>query len=379
MSVIGRPAAAETGGRVMRVPRVVHLDVTSRCNLRCAYCSFFSSPSEVGVDLPTEEYLGFFRELRELRVMKVVISGGEPLLRRDLPELLAGVVDGRMRFSLNSNGVLMTEAAAKMLADTGRCDGVQISVDGSRAEVHDCFRGKGSFRKAVRAVEMLKAHGVPVTVRMTLHRRNVDELEAAAAFFLEALGLPSFSTNAAGYMGMCAATAADIQLTAAERLRVMKVMERLEERYPGRIAALAGPLAEWRTWRRWHQDGAEGHRDGRGGTLQGCGGVFSSVAVRADGVMVPCSLLPHIELGRINRDDLGVVWRTHPELERLRARRTIPLRMFGGCRDCRYVDFCTGGCPALAYNRTGNDAVPEPSACLSRFICELEGTNPFEL
>jgi SynChlorMet cassette radical SAM/SPASM protein ScmE len=104
---------------------------------------------------------------------------------------------------------------------------------------------------------------------------------------------------------------------------------------------------------------------------------MTKMGVRADGVMVPCTQLSHINLGRINQDPLREVWQHHPELTRLRERQQIPLGEFEFCRDCAYIPFCTGNCPALAYNLLGEENHPSPDACLQRFL-EAGGRLPGE-
>jgi SynChlorMet cassette radical SAM/SPASM protein ScmE len=104
---------------------------------------------------------------------------------------------------------------------------------------------------------------------------------------------------------------------------------------------------------------------------------MSSIAVRADGVMVPCIQLSHMALGRINRDDLQDVWQRHPELKRLRERRKISLIDFEFCQGCRYINYCTGSCPALAYTNFGDENHPSPDACVKRFL-EAGGRLPDE-
>ena len=86
-------------------------------------------------DLSTEEWLQFFDELGSLGVMNLSLAGGEPFIREDLTILLEGIVRNRMRFSLLSNGALIDDEMAAFLAGTGRCDHVQISVDGSKARI----------------------------------------------------------------------------------------------------------------------------------------------------------------------------------------------------------------------------------------------------
>ena len=163
--------------RVMCTPRSLDIEITARCNLRCRYCYFFQNPAVDYRDLPTAEWLRFFDELGSLGVMNVVLAGGEPFIREDLPALLDGIVHNRMRFSLLSNGALVTDEIAAPLADTHRCDYVQVSVDGSCAETHDACRGKGSFDGAMRGIRILQRHRVNVAVRVTLHRHNVNDLE----------------------------------------------------------------------------------------------------------------------------------------------------------------------------------------------------------
>jgi SynChlorMet cassette radical SAM/SPASM protein ScmE len=354
---------------VMRSPRTVDVEITSRCNLRCRYCYYFDNPESGYGDLPAGEWLRFFGELGEAAVMEVCLAGGEPFIRPDLAEILDGIVGARMRFSILSNGTLVDDGLAAMVAATGRCSSVQVSIDGSKAETHDSFRGSGSFDKAVKGLAALRRHGLPVTVRLTVHRRNVDDLEEAARFLLEELGLRSFSTNAAGYLGSCRRNMGEVLLSTEERERAMRILLRLEKIYPGRIQAAAGPLAEGRMWREM-EDARKGGKEPSfgGGGLTACGCPANKIAVRADGVIVPCTMLSHMELGRINRDGFLEVWRKSPKLRTLRGRDTIPLDTFEECAGCGYRSFCTGNCPGLAYSLTGEVDRPSPDACLRRYL-----------
>jgi SynChlorMet cassette radical SAM/SPASM protein ScmE len=357
--------------RVMRSPASMEVAITGKCNLRCLYCFHFTSALDVPQDLPAEEWLTFFEELGRLAVLRVTLEGGEPFIRPDLPEIIEGIVKNRMRFNILSNGTLITEELAAFLAGTRRCEGVQISLDGSKPETHDACRGTGNFGKALKGLENLKRHDVPVQVRVTINRNNLEDLPEVARFLLDDLGLPSFSTNSADYMGICRSQAKKIQLTAADRSRAMELLCDLEEKYPRRISATAGPLAEARDWERIIRDRREGREPESGrGHLVSCGGTFQKLGVRCDGAIVPCILMSHIELGRINRDDLGEIWQHHPEISRIRQRSLIPLSDFPYCRDCEYLTYCAGGCPAVAYTRTGKDDHPNPDSCLRRFLEE---------
>jgi len=360
----------------MRTPRKVDIDITARCNLRCRYCYFFHNQAVEYRDLPTGEWLTFFDELGALGVMDVTLAGGEPFIRKDLPVLLGGIVRNRMRFTLLSNGALIDDEMARFVCDTGRCECVQISVDGSTAAVHDSCRGRGAFDGAMRGIRTLQRHGVHVAVRVTVHRHNVGDLENIARLLLEDLGLPGFSTNAASYLGTCRLNADDVMLTIPERQLAMATLLRLAEEYPGLISANAGPLSDGRTWRLMEDARARGvPAMPERGRLTGCGCPSSKIAVRADGTIVACSMLAHGELGRINQDSLAGIWHHSPLLNQLRSRRMIPLTAFEFCAGCPYIPYCTGNCPGLAYTIVGHVDHPSPDACLRRFLVE-GGTIP---
>jgi SynChlorMet cassette radical SAM/SPASM protein ScmE len=217
----------------------------------------------------------------------------------------------------------------------------------------------------------LRRHGVGAVVRVTIHRGNVHDLEGVAKLLLEEIGLPSFGTNSASAMGLCRKNAEMVQLTTEDRILAMETLLRLNRKYNGRIHAMAGPLAEAKGW----LDMEEARLTGKQltptrGYLTGCGCFGQLLAVRADGVFTPCPMLSQIELGRINRDDLGEVWRSHEKLDELRHRHQIPLSGFAFCEGCAYIDFCTGSCPGLSYSILGEVNHPSPDACLRKFLAE---------
>jgi SynChlorMet cassette radical SAM/SPASM protein ScmE len=356
---------------VMRTPRSVDLEITSRCNLRCKYCYFFDNPEVTYQDLNTDEWLQFFDELGRCGVMNVCLAGGEPFIRDDLPQLLEGIVKNRMRFSILTNGGLIDDTIAAFIADTGRCNIIQVSVDGSCAEIHDICRGKGSFAKAIRGIKILQKYKILLTVRVTLHRDNIKDLENIAKLLLDELNIPQISTNAAGYFGTCQKNSNDLLLSIEDREIAMQALLKLEQKYNGRITAQAGPLAEAHHWH--DMEKARQSRESQfnnGGHLGGCGCTWNSITVRADGTIVPCTMLAHMELGQINQDSFVEVWQKNKDLSILRQRHHIPLSGFHYCRDCNYLNFCTGNCPGVGYALTGQVNFPSPDACLKRFLAQ---------
>lgn len=357
--------------RVMKSPEGVDLCITTRCNLRCSYCSHFTSKGDVNKDLPKEEWLMFLKELNENAVLNVCLSGGESLIREDFKDIVDGVVKNRMRFSILSNGTLITDDILEFLKSTKRCSSIQVSIDGPGPDINDISRGKGTFEKALRGLRLLLKHKLPATVRVTIHKFNYKHLDEVARLLLEDVGLPSFSTNSASNFGLCKENKNSTQLSAAEFSESMAKLMELNKKYNGRIGAQAGPLASGKHWMEIEEAIQKGKKGIPGcGYLRSCGGIFNKMAVRADGIMLPCSQMPHVELGRINKDKLKDVWLNHPELKRLRDRRDIPLGDFEFCRDCKYIPYCRGGCPAVSYTLTGDENEPSPDAdsCYKAFV-----------
>ena len=369
--------------REMKSPRSVYLEITRRCNLRCAYCSYYSSAGDVDSDLPTQEWLRFFVELGASSVMSVVLSGGEPFVRSDIRQLVDGIRDNRMRFSVLSNGILVTDELASLISRSRRCDGVQISIDGPSPDMHDALRGPGSFELAIQGIKRLQGYHVPVSVRVTVHRQNVRFLETTAQFLFEEIGIRTISTNSASYLGMCRSNAEHVQLRPEERTIAMEQLLRVRSKYPGRLVAAAGPLAEALSWQAMEHARTMGRGSSPvGGYLSGCGCSNVALAVRADGVIVPCSLLGHIELGRINQDSVEEVWQHNPSLARLRQRSNLSLASFEFCSGCPYLSHCSGNCPGISYSIVGEVDHPSPDACLRKFLRDggqLPGREAYEM
>ncbi len=355
----------------MKTPRSVDISITSHCNLRCRYCYFFGNPFGVSSDLPTQEWLTFFDELGALSVMDVCLGGGEPFLRSDLAELINGIVKNGMRFSIISNGTLVSDSMADILGGSRRLNYVQISLDSAIPSEHDHCRGEGSWEGAVRGIRILKNKGVNVTVRVTIHRHNYLNIRKTVKFILEELGLPFLGTNSAGYIGTCRSNADDVLLATSDREYVMSELLEMKTVYGDRIRANAGPLADALMWRRMESarvQGAPAFRNG--GRLTACGCVQSKISVSPDGSINPCNQLSHINMGRINRESLSEVWNSHPELMAMRNRANIPLDTFKFCQDCDYIPYCTGNCPSRAYEYFGTILHPSPDACLRTYLQE---------
>ena len=357
---------------IQDAPKSVDISVTGHCNLHCSYC-FYHNEMISRPDLPLEEWLTFFQELGRLAVRDVQLSGGEVFVRSDIWQIIDAVVDNRMRYTISTNGTLINDTLLSEFEKKNRkerLNSIQVSIDGSCAEVHDRSRGKGTFVKALRGLRLLKDAGFPVTSRVTVNRHNVEDLENVARLLLEEVGLRSFGTNDAMPMGAGCDNQASITLTPRQQVQAMKTLSELAQRYNGRILATAGPLANVRMYRDMEHARATGEKPKQRsmGYLTACGCVFNKLSVHHDGVITPCNMLAKLTLGKMNQDDLSEIWKHHPILESLKNRRTIPMNELSGCEDCEWAPYCNGSCPGLAYEMTGDFNKANPHDCYKKFL-----------
>ncbi|MBN2547774.1 MAG: SynChlorMet cassette radical SAM/SPASM protein ScmE [Anaerolineales bacterium] len=359
----------------LSTPKSVGIAITGRCNLRCRYCYYAGEMAALS-DLPTERWLAFFDELGQLGVMDVTLTGGEAFTRPDLFTLIDGLIANRMRYCILSNGTLIDEALLAQF-EVGkrrlRLNYIQISIDGASAEVHDRSR-PNSFARALRGLKLLKSAGFPVVVRVTINRYNLHDLDNIAHLLLEEIGLPSFGTNEAFPMGAGCQNREQVSLTSLEKLEAMEMIERLLERYPGRISGTAGPVANRRAYAEMEHARRTGEKTSRWGMgyLTACGCVFSKIDILHDGSVVPCHILSGVVVGNILTDSLVDIWNHNPQMQALRQRRAIPMRQLPTCEDCEWAEYCNGGCPGLAYELTGDFNRANPEDCYRRFLLETK-------
>jgi SynChlorMet cassette radical SAM/SPASM protein ScmE len=361
--------------KVMSVPRHVDIAITGKCNLTCQYC-FYADEMVARTNLPTERWLSFFDELGRLGVMTVCLTGGEVFTRPDLFELIDGVIANRMRYQLLTNGTLITERTLKNFEvgkRRSRLDSIQVSIDGSTAEIHDRSR-PNSFNRAVRGLKLLLQAGFPVTVRVTINRFNVDNLEEVAHLLLDEIGLHGFSTNEAFPCGATNRIEHGVTLDLEQKHKAMQVLSELSEQYKGRIQANAGPLSAARELETIKVAISEGKTGLPGrGKLCSCNGVYRQLAILHDGTIVPCHMLSTLHMGMIGVDDLQTAWLEHPHINAVRQRNEIPLSSLDTCQGCQYQGFCGGGCPGGAIFNADNLFGRDPVSCLR----VLMGEDPF--
>jgi len=323
-------------------------------------------------DLSTEDWKSIIRKLGDAKVMRVTLTGGEPFTRPDLFDLVDSVIENRMRYTILTNGTLINEETIKAL-EVGkrrlRLDSIQISIDGSCAEVHNKSR-PDSFDRAVSGLRLLKKEGFPVTVRATISKHNMEDLEATTAFLLEDIGLPSMTNNEASPIGTGCTYQDEVALEYKDVLKVGLRLEELQKKYPGRITAQAGPLAKLRIYKEMEDARRSNQFTNRWkmGYLSSCGGVFSRLGILHDGSIVPCSILYDLTMGNMQTDDLLDVWMNSPVIKEVRDRYIVPLTEISICANCEWVEYCNGGCPGLVQQIQKTIMAPSWRGCYKKFL-----------
>lgn len=349
-------------GRADRVLRLLFWESTIRCNLACAHCRRLESDEAADKDLSTREATALIKQLAELGENQpympvLVFSGGEPLCRYDLFELVSQAVSLGITPALATNGTLIDTAAAERIADSGIVR-VAVSLDGATAEVHDNLRQlKGSFERALEGIGQLREKDVPFQINVTLTKRNAEQLDEiyALAESLGAVALHIFMLVPVG----CGQTIAEADmLTAEEYEQKLDEIWRLEGRGRLQMKVTCGPHYE----RVARQRGPARERGGGGvpgghrgkGSGRGCLAGLAVLFVGHQGDVFPCGYLP-VRCGNVLESSLAEIWRSSKDLARMRDSSALG----GKCGVCGYREVC-GGCRARAFAATGNYMAEEP-------------------
>ncbi len=323
-------------------PSVVSWNVTAACNLACPHC-YLDAGRRRDSELSTAEAMRVIDELGDAGTELLILTGGEPLLRADVFDLVQRAAAQGMVVVVGSNGVLLDEDVARELVRAG-ARGVGLSIDSTDPAKHDAFRGvAGAWKHTMGAIDACRAAGLEIVVQTTLTPWNLPELDRLVAL-ARSKGAVAFNA----YYLVCTGRGDDLTdlgpeqyqasieaLVDAQKTMLGEIMLRAKcAPHATRIASERGvPLA-----------GSTGCIAGR-----------SYLRIGPEGEVTPCPYMPDV-IGNVRETSLATLWSAAPLLGRLRARE-----LGGRCGRCEYADVC-GGCRARALAASG-DAYGEDPWC----------------
>jgi pyrroloquinoline quinone biosynthesis protein E len=308
------------------------IELTHRCCCRCRHCYVIHSPQDD--ELTTEEVRDLLDQARQEGVFHLSLTGGEPFLRPDLPAILDHAREHRFFVTLLTSGLLIDADQADMLA-AHRPYSVEMSLLGATDTVNDdLMQVPGALARIRRAAALLRERGVPVTLKSTIMRPNVDDLEAMRGLARD--------------------------LDCAYNASPMVAPRRDGGQEPMALALDEDALAAIDPQELRH--GPLPGEDYEGGAVLVCKAGRTSACVSAGGEVYPCLMWPQ-SVGNIRQRSLQSIWHDDPApwLLELRSLRDEDLEACAACelrRDCHR-------CPGLAWQENGSFAGPAPSICMA--------------
>ncbi|TRO48739.1 radical SAM protein [Candidatus Bathyarchaeota archaeon] len=312
------------------IPLVLSWNITRKCNLKCSHCYINATNQELKDELNTFEAKNLIDQICEVSKPLLILSGGEPLLRNDVFELIEYGASKGLKMGLGSNGSLIDKTIAKDLRRVG-ISTVSISLESYKSESHDLFRGVvGSWEKAINAIKYLRENNILVQVNTTVTQNNYREIDEIM-YLTEDIGVENFhlfflvptgrgvkieDITPAKYEAMIKTTFAK---TKNHRLNIRPSCAPQFMR----IASTAG--LDMRQW------------------IRGCLSGLYYCRVYPNGEITPCPYLP-IKLGNIKEKKFKDIWFNSEFFNSLRNFETLK----GKCGYCEYKAIC-GGCRARAY------------------------------
>jgi Fe-coproporphyrin III synthase len=347
---------------------VVVWNVGRRCNLRCAHCYSQSRDIEYSGELTTAEGLRLLDDLAAFGVPVVLFSGGEPLLRPDLLDLIAHARARNLRAVVSTNGTLISDDLAHRLHEVG-LSYVGVSLDGLE-ETNDRFRGvPGAFAQALEGIRTCRRAGLKVGLRFTLNRRNVQDLDGIFDL-LEREAIPRVCFYHLVYAGRGSHLVREDLSHAETRQALDLILDRTRALHAAGhpLECLTvdnhcdGPYLYLRLQRENPQRAAEVLDLLRmnGGNSSGLG----IGCVSWDGAVHPDQFWRHCVLGNVRERPFSQIWSDpgNTFLAPLRERRKY---LKGRCATCRWLDVCNGNFRVRAEAVTGDVWACDPACYLT--------------
>jgi len=331
----------------MTAPRPYALlaEITYRCPLHCPYCSN-ATQTRNDQELTTNEWVRVIREAAALGVLQIGFSGGEPLVRRDLPDLVRAAREANLYTNLITSGIPIEDGRVSALRDAG-LDSVQLSFQSDKTDLADEIAGARAHQHKLEAAAKIRAAGIPLSLNFVIHRRNIDRLpeliELAESLQAERVELANVQ-----FYGWAFLNRAALLPTREQVIRAREIAMAAQARLAGKIDIFYVLPDYYETRPK--------------PCLAGWGQRY--LTVNPIGDVLPCptasSAIPDLRFENVRTRSLDWIWRESESFNRFRGTEWMP----EPCQTCpqREIDF--GGCRCQAALLTGNAANTDP-------VCEL--------
>jgi radical SAM protein with 4Fe4S-binding SPASM domain len=346
-------AAGSWGQGCIGFPAHPVLEITAACNLHCIHCHA-SGGKPASDELTTQEVKRLLDQLAQVREFRMVaFTGGEPLVRDDLFELLAYSQALGFANTLATNATLIDDAVARRLRRYGVAIGA-VSLDGFDAKTHDYVRGQpGAFEDTMRGIHALRRAGIPLHINITAMEYNLDQLEPLVAL-VDDLGAAILIMYQLVPLGRGRGIEnASLDLGANERL--IRFMAHAQSTGRAIMEPVAGPQY-WPFLLQQH-----GIKSGpllrlAETVFHGCSAGRGFVYIKPNGEVWPCPFI-EVSCGNVRQTPFSTIWADAPVFKDLRERES---RLKGQCGQCEYRRLC-GGCRGRAWATTGDYLAADPS------------------
>jgi heme b synthase len=335
-------------------PRLIAWELTRSCNLDCVHCRAGASRGPYENELTTDEIFRIMEEIKEVASPVIILTGGEPLLRKDIFEITKKAVECGFKPVLATNGTLLTEEIAKELKKCGIAR-VSISLDGASAEAHDSFRKMpGAFEGAIKGIEVLKKVGLPFQINTTITAINLEEIPKVHEL-AKKLGAVAHHVFLLVPVGR-GKELKDESISPEKYEEILHWFYEQRDKSGLQLKATCAPFYYRIMRQRAKKEGKEVNFETFGldavtrGCLAGTGFCFISHV----GIVQTCGYL-EIPCGDLRKQSFKDVWENSEVFNKLRDFRNYK----GKCGRCEYLRVC-GGCRARAYEATGDYLEEEP-------------------
>ena len=354
-------------------PKWIAWEITRRCNLRCVHCR---SSSEMEIqghpDFPLEEAYRLIDDIVSYATPVVVLSGGEPLTRKDVFEIARYGTDKGLRMCLATNGTLVTDETCEKIKQSG-IRIVSLSLDGADETVHDDFRSqKGAFAGTINAARLFKKHGIEFIINSSFTKRNQEQIPQVYQLAKE-LGATAW------YMFMIVPTGRgeEIMSELISKEDYDKILDWHYDMEKEEDLLLVRPTCAPHYYRVQLQRAKEEGEKVKRRTLKfSTGGSKGCLAgqliclIDVDGNVLPCSYF-NLPAGNVREKSFKEIWENSDLFKDLRDFKKYK----GRCGSCEFVNVC-GGCRARAYSVYGDYLEEEPFCSYRPKRMEREKTAP---